>query len=163
MDSIIAFRNAARRAAIVLLGMAGLLHGTTSLAQVVASEGWARTAVSDASAVEGFLVLTNQGDDEAKLLRIVSPLCDKVMIHRSSVDPSGAPHLWPVGFLEIPAGESVRFEPDGLQVTFMDLKTRFAVGEKIPLQLTFEGQPEITVLLEVKAPAPAAGRKRRGT
>ena len=132
-----------------------LLHGASALADVVGSEGWTRATTPGATGV-GYLVLTNNGSETAKLLKIVSPVSDKVMIHRSSVDSEGVARMWPVAKLEIESGDSVRFEPNGLHVMFMDLKAPFQVGQKVRLQLTFEGEPEITVLLEVKPLVPDA-------
>jgi copper(I)-binding protein len=85
---------------------------------------------------------------------MVSPVSDKVMIHRSSIDENGVARMWPVAKIAIAPGESLRFEPNGLHVMFMDLKAPFAVGQKVPLQLTFEGEQEFTVLLEVKPLVP---------
>jgi len=159
MDSKKTFRNAARALALALLAAGGLLHGVAARAEVVGGEGWITSGGSDRTMAAGYLVLTNNGGETAKLLRITSPLCDLVMIHRSSMDSQGAARMWPVGSLEIPAGESVRFVPDGLHVMFMELQAPLAVGQKVPLQLAFEGEPEITVMLEVK-PAPDAGANR---
>jgi copper(I)-binding protein len=58
--------------------------------------------------------------------------------------------MWPVGYLRIPPGESVRFEPNSLHVMFEELKQPFMAGQKVPLLVIFDGQPEFTVMLEVK-------------
>jgi len=136
---------------------AALLYGAPALAEVVGSEAWTRATAPRADTGVGYLVLTNKGDEDAKLLRIVSPVCDKIMIHRSTVDSNGVARMWPVAKLEIAPGESVRFEPNGLHIMFMELKQPFVVGQKVPLQLTFEGEKEFTVLLEVKSLVPDAG------
>jgi copper(I)-binding protein len=141
-----------RHFAPVLVVVAGLMYGGRAPAQVVASEAWARPAAAGTAAT-GYLVFTNEGEEEAKLLRIISPLTDRVMIHRSTTDPEGKPRLWPVGYFRIAPGESVRFEASGLRLTFEDVKQPFVAGQKVPVQVIFEGQPEITILLEVKAQA----------
>ena len=142
--------NAWRAVMLVLLTMAGLAQVAPARADVVASDGWARATAPGTSTGVGYLVLTNKGSEAANLLKIVSPVCDRVMLHRSSIDSQGVPREWPLAKLEIRPGDSVRFEPRGLSVAFMDLKAPFVAGQKIPLQLTFEGEPEITVLLAVK-------------
>jgi copper(I)-binding protein len=146
--------------ALVLVVAAGLLHGATAAAQVVASEAWTRATAAGTTGV-GYLVFTNKGDEEAKLLRIISPVSDLALrIHRSTVDSEGVSRMWPVGYLRIPPGESVRFEPNGLHVMFEELKMPFVAGQKVPLQVIFDGQPEFTVMLEVKPLAPVAGADR---
>jgi periplasmic copper chaperone A len=140
----------------VLAAATGILNASPAAAEVVASEAWTRATAPGAAGV-GYLVLTNKGDEEAKLLKIVSPVCDKIMIHRSTIDNEGVARMWPVASLRIAPGESLRFEPNGLHVMFMDLKSPFKVGQKVPLQLTFEGEREFTVMLEVKPLVPDAG------
>jgi hypothetical protein len=147
-----------RRLAVVLAAAIGLANAAAASAEVVASQAWTRATAPGAAGV-GYVVLTNKGGEDAKLLKIVSPLCDKIMIHRSTIDENGVARMWPVAKLVIAPGESVRFEPNGLHVMFMDLEAPFTVGQKVPLQLTFEGEPEMTVLFEVKPLVPEAGTK----
>lgn len=139
-----------------LAAVSGLLSAVPASAQVVGAEGWTRAAASKAAGV-GYLVLTNHGSEEAKLLKMVSPVSDRVTIHRSSIDENGVARMWAVGKLAIAPGESVRFDPSGLHVMFTDLKVPFVAGQKVPLQLTFEHQAEFTVMLEVRPLVAAAG------
>ena len=107
----------------------------------------------------GYLVLTNNGDESRKLLKIVSPVCDRVSLHRTSVNSQGLAQMWPVGSLEIKPGESVRFEPNGLHLMFSELTAAFKAGDMVPLTLQFDGfEKPFTVLLEVRplVPEPAA-------
>ena len=138
-----------------VLAVIGLLGAAPSRAEVVGSEAWTRATTPGAPAV-GYLVLTNKGSEDAKLIKIVSPVCDRIMIHRSTIDENGVARMWAVAKLEIAPGESVRFDPNGLHVMFMDLNAPFVAGQKVPLQLTFEHEPEITVMLEVRPLVPDA-------
>lgn len=127
-------------------------------ADVVASDAWSRATVPGATTAAGYMVLTNTGSDERKLLKITSPVCDTVSLHRSSVNSEGRARMWPVGSLEIRAGETVRFDPNGLHVMFTGIQAPFKVGDTIPLMLTFEGDQkqiaEITVQFEVRPLVP---------
>jgi len=126
-------------------------------ADVVATEAWSRATTPGATTAVGYMVLTNPGGEERKLLKIVSPVCDMVTLHRSSVDSQGIAHMWPVGSLKIDAGTSVRLEPNGLHVMFTGIKAPFQAGTKVPLVLRFEGDDQdITVQLEVRPLVPAA-------
>ena len=152
-------RPAARLLSLLLLAAALPAH-----AELVPSDAWSRATVPGATTAVGYLVLTNTGSDERKLLKITSPACDTVALHRSSVDSEGRSRMWPVGSLQVRAGEAVRFEPNGLHVMFTGIKAAFKVGDKVPLVLTFEGDDrqisELTVQLEVRplVPAPATGQ-----
>jgi copper(I)-binding protein len=148
--------NALHAAKSTLMTALVLAIGSPAFGEVVASEAWTRATAPNAAGV-GYLVLTNKGSEDAKLLKIVSPVSDKVTIHRSSIDNTGVSRMWAVARLQLAPGETVRFEPNGLHIMFSNLKAPFAVGQKIPLQLTFEGEPEFTVMLEVQPLVPAAG------
>ena len=150
-----------RLVAAALLAVAAM----SAHAEVVASAGWSRATVPGSTTAVGYLLLTNTGTEARDLLKITSPLCDKVMLHRSSVDSQGVARMWPVGALSIKPGETIRFEPNGLHVMFMELSAPFVAGTRVPLQLQFEDEKEITLLLEVRplvpeaAPAGASSRK----
>jgi periplasmic copper chaperone A len=140
---------------MLLAALAGLA-AAPAMADIVATEGWARATVPGTRVAAGYLVLTNTGEKERSLLRIESPLCDMVRIHISSVDNQGVSRMWPVGKLEVKPGEIVRFSPNGLHVMLEDIKGPFVAGQKIPLKLQFDGgEPEITVQLEVRPLVPA--------
>ena len=132
------------------------LCAVSARAEVLASGGWSGATVSGATTGAAYLVLTNTGTEARDLLKITSPLCDKVMLHRSSIDAEGVARMWPVGSLSIKPGQSIRFEPNGLHVMFMDLSAPLVAGTKVPLQLQFEDEAEITVLLEVRPLAPGS-------
>jgi periplasmic copper chaperone A len=142
-----------RRAAFLALA---LLAAPLARADIVAGEGWSRATPPLATTGVGYLVLTNTGTESRSLLRIISPVSDRVMIHRSSVDYNGVARMWPVGELTLKAGETLRFDPNGFHVMFMDIKTPFAVGTKVPLSLLFEDEKEVTVMLEVRPLVPGA-------
>ena len=148
--------NAFRGLALSLLAAAGLLQAATASAQVVASEGWTRATVPGAKTGVGYLVLTNKGSDEASLMVLTSSVSDKVQIHRSTLDAQGVSRMWPVGYLKIQPGESVRFDPSGLHLMFNDIKAPFVVGSKVPVRLIFEHESEINIELEVRPLVPEA-------
>ena len=139
--------------------LAALLLSVTALgarADIVASGGWSRATVPGSKTGVAYFTLTNTGSEARDLLKITSPLCDRVMLHRSSVDSQGVARMWPVGSLSLKPGETVRFEPNGLHAMFMDLSKPFVVGTKVQLQLQFEDEQEITVQLEVRPLVPEA-------
>lgn len=142
-------------AALVILGMAGFAG--TAAADVIGSEGWTRVTPPGVKSAVGYLVLKNTGQEERKLLSITSPVCDMVMIHRSSVDANGLSRMWPVGSLTLKPGESLVFGPNGLHVMFMDIGAPFTAGTKVPLKLQFEDEEKpTTLLLEVRPLVPEA-------
>jgi periplasmic copper chaperone A len=142
-----------RRAGIVTLA---LLAAPLARADIVASEGWSRATPPRASTAVGYLVLTNTGSEPRSLLRIISPVSDRVMIHRSSIDHNGIARMWPVGELTLKPGETFRFDPSAFHVMFFDINAPFVAGTKVPLSLLFEDEKEVTVMLEVRPLVPEA-------
>lgn len=141
------------RAGILVLA---LLGAPLACADIVAREGWSRATPPRASTAVGYLELTNTGSESRSLLRIVSPASDRVMIHRSSIDHNGVARMWPVGELTLRPGETMRFDPAGFHVMFMNINSPFVAGTKVPLLLLFEDEKEVTVLLEVRPLVPDA-------
>ncbi len=141
------------RAGIVTLA---LLAAPLVRADIVASGGWSRATPPRATTAVGYLVLTNTGSESRSLLRIVSPASDRVMIHRSSVDHNGVARMWPLGELTLRPGETMRFDPVGFHVMFIDIGSPFVAGTKVPLSLLFEDEKEVTVMLEVRPLVPDA-------
>lgn len=137
----------------ILLAL-GLLCAPLARADIVANEGWSRATPPRTTTAVGYLVLANTGAESRSLLRIISPACDRVMIHRSSVDHNGIARMWPVGELTLKPGETLRFDPNGFHVMFIDIKAPFVAGTKVPLSLLFEDEQEVTVMLEVRPLVP---------
>lgn len=150
-------KNTVRGIGALLGAMVALAAAMPASADVVASEGWARATTPGAKTAAAYLVLTNNGPETRKLLKIVSPVSDEVSLHQTSVDAQGMSRMWPLAVLEIAPGQTVKFEPAGKHVMFSGLQKPFVVGQKVPLQLRFDGgQPEFTVQLEVRPLVPAA-------
>jgi periplasmic copper chaperone A len=145
-----------RTSAVATLIVAGLL-ATAAMADVTGSDGWSRATPPGAKEAVGYLVLKNNGDEQRKLLKITSTISSEVSIHRSSVNSQGVAQMWPVGFVRLEAGESLRFEPNGYHVMFTGLKNPLKAGDKVPLVLQFDGfEKAFTVMLEVRPLVPAA-------
>ncbi|MET0280796.1 MAG: copper chaperone PCu(A)C [Steroidobacteraceae bacterium] len=144
-------RKTGRAGWVLLAASVACAGALPAAADVVASEGWARASAPGARTAAAYLVLTNTGPETRKLLKIVSPVSDEVSLHQSSVDAQGMARMWPLSGLELAPGQSVRFEPGGRHVMFNNLKSAFVAGQKVPLQLRFDGgQQEFTVQLEVR-------------
>jgi periplasmic copper chaperone A len=144
-----------RRSGAALAAVSMLTMASAALADVTGSAGWSRATVPGAKEAVGYLVLTNNGDEERSLLKITSPLCDRVSIHRSSVDSEGVARMWPVGRVKLEPGETLTFNPNALHLMFNDIKQPFKVGDKVPLTLQFDGlEKPFTVMLEVRPLVP---------
>lgn len=141
----------------LVLAVAALAWAGTASAEVTASQGWARATTPGAKVAAAYFVLTNTGADERRLLKITTTVSDEVTLHRTSVDSEGVTRMWPMSVLAVPAGGTLKLEPNGLHVMFNKLKAPLVAGQKIPLTMKFDGgEAEFTLTLEVRPLVPAA-------
>ena len=63
------------------------------------------------------------------------------------------------GGLALPKGQAVQLKPGGFHLMLMDLKTAAAVGQVVPLKLTFKAENGRTEIVEVQAPVRPLGGK----
>lgn len=140
--------------------LAGLAVSCPAVADVVASEGWVEASAPGDVNGKAYLVLTNRGDEELKLLRIASPASQIITLHVDSFDPEGKPRVWPMGSLTLAPGQSVRFEPGVRHLRLRDLSKPLTVGARVPVLIQFDGgQEPFTVELEVRATKAVVARK----
>lgn len=158
MTNAILNRSKGSLLAVVL----GLLVAAPAAAQVQVTEAWVGAAAAGQKVAPVYLTLTNSSDDERKLMKVVSPVSDAVLVHRTSLDNTGALRHWPVAVLAVEPGSTLKMETYGLHVSFTALKQPLVAGQKVPLTLKFDGgQPEFTLLVEVRATQPPAAQQAR--
>ncbi|HUG73049.1 MAG TPA: copper chaperone PCu(A)C [Steroidobacteraceae bacterium] len=140
-----------RLAGTALAVVLGLGLAAPAVAEVQASDGWVRATAPGAKVAAAYLTLRNTGDEDRKLLKIVSPVSDEVSIHRTSITETGVARMWPMALLAVDAGTTLRLEASGLHVMLNALKTPLVAGQKVPLTMKFDGgEAEFTLVLEVR-------------
>lgn len=140
-----------------LLGVLTAVLAPQAMAQVRVTESWAEATAPGAKAGAVYLTVTNPGDEERSLLKIISPATDEIILHRSSMTAQGTLRMWPMSGLAVGPGETVRMNAMGLHVMFTKLKAPLVAGQKVPLTLKFDGgEPEFTLMVEVRPAAAAA-------
>ncbi len=139
--------------ALAVFAAVGALPAT---AQVVATEAWAEATRPGAKSSLGYMLLTNQGKEEAVLIGVESKASTNTIIQIKNPGITGTAGPSFLTSLKLPPGLAVRLKPDGLHVPFEGLKAPFVAGKKVPLTLTFLDGPDLTVQLDVRAPETAA-------
>jgi len=141
-----------RSMVVTALAVAGLAASGAAVADVRATEAWARATPPGTKVGAVYLTLVNPGEEQRKLLKIVSTVSDEVMVHQTSVTEQGVTRMWPMAALAVEAGQTLKMQPGGLHVMINALKSPLVAGQKIPLTLKFDGgEPEFTVQVEVRA------------
>ncbi len=111
---------------------------------------WAQRVPEGALGSDGYAVIRNPGGVDDKLVSASSPRAARVDIDLIVVS-GGAMHLGDVGDgVVIPARGEVVFEPAGHMLALLDTDGAFAIGDEIPVTLTFEHGGDVDAVFEVR-------------
>jgi len=104
--------------------------------------------------VEVYFVLRNATSHELELLKVESARAERVELKVRSYGPDGRPRLWPVAKFDVPAGGLLKLSADGRFFQVTELDARLRAGDRLPLVLTFENEPPVSlsVVLEDARP-----------
>ncbi len=125
---------------------------TASAADLAIEQPWARATPGRAPTGAAYLTLVNRGRDDDKLLGAATPVAGKVELHGSRAAAGHGGHVMemrPVAEIEVKAGQSVVFKPDGLHVMLVGLKAPLKEGERFPLTLRFAKAGEVKIEVPV--------------
>lgn len=154
------------------LGIAATLAALLLAAQPVAAREYAlgnlriahpnaRPTPPGARTGGAYLTIENAGKEPDRLLRAASPAAGAVEIHSMTME-GGMMRMRAIPALDIPPGRTVVLASGGYHVMLLDLKHPLAVGDKVPLTLTFEKAGAIDVEADVEAAGAGAAGKAGG-
>ena len=108
-----------------------------------------------ASSATGYLVIVNAGDEDDRLVEVRAPFAARVEMHRTTVEDDVA-RMRPVdGGLAVPAGATVRLEPSGTHLMFIEPDEPLAEGERRAATLVFERAGDVDVEFAIERPSAA--------
>jgi copper(I)-binding protein len=125
----------------------------TSEASVVVSRQWARTSPMATTTGAVYMDITATAGDELVSASVDASVADEVELHEM-VMSGGAMAMQQVDALMLPAGQTVSLKPGGYHVMLLGLARPLAVGDTIPVTLTFATAGQITVDVPVLDEAP---------
>jgi copper(I)-binding protein len=129
----------------------GFAHDV-KLGDLVIGQPWSRQSPMAADVAAGFLVITNQGKADDRLLRATAEITPVVQLHDMKMVgdlmkmvelPEGIP---------IPAGAKVELKPKSLHIMFIDIESQPEAGGIFKGTLTFEKAGTVDVEFEVRPP-----------
>ena len=134
-------------AAVILAGPAGA--STYRLANLEVAQPWSRPAVAGTNGV-GYMVLANHGRSADALVRVESPLAERVEMH-SSVMTNGVMSMKAESRVTVPAGGRATFGPGAYHLMLIGLKKTLKPGDRAPATLTFASGAKLKVAFAVSA------------
>ena len=114
---------------------------------------WVRAVppVSETSAA--YMILMNHGDKDDQLLSVKSSIAKVVEIHNVKKE-NGMMKMYPVKFVEIPAGKTQELKPGGYHLMLIKLTKTLKVGQEIEFILYFKHSGMVKVIAPVKEGKP---------
>ena len=120
----------------------------TSLAETRLSEGWIKQLPPSVPMRAGYFTINNSGSAADRLLSASSPAFNRIEMHESRM-ADGMMTMNQLMNVPVAANATVEFKPGGLHLMLMGMKKPLAVGDKIPVTLTFESGQQ-TIEMEVR-------------
>jgi copper(I)-binding protein len=115
---------------------------------VTVTHAWMRTTAPGQRVAGAYLEISSAAP--SKLVAASSPVAGSVEIHSMRLE-NGIMTMRQLESLELPAKQTVKFEPGGLHIMLLDLKKSLKLGDKIPLRLTLQRADRSKTVVEVQA------------
>ncbi|WP_300321745.1 copper chaperone PCu(A)C [Accumulibacter sp.] len=98
---------------------------------------YVRLAPPGTANTAAFMIVSNTGRSDRKLLKADSPVARRVELH-SHVNDQGVMRMRQVTEIVIKAGGQSELKPGGYHVMLLDLRQPLKEGESVPLTLSFD-------------------------
>jgi copper(I)-binding protein len=135
--------------ATVAFALAAPFAAHAATAALQALQPWSRPAVAGTNGV-GYMVLANHGRSADALVRVESPLAERVEMH-SSVMTNGVMSMKAESRVTVPAGGRATFGPGAYHLMLIGLKKTLKPGDRAPATLTFASGAKLKVAFAVSA------------
>jgi copper(I)-binding protein len=135
-----------------ILGLADAHAHEIKVGDIVIGHPWSRQSPMAANVSAGFMVITNQGKEDDRLVKVETPVSGMVQLHDMKMEGDVMKMFEVPGGIVIPAGATVELKPMSLHVMFMELKAPPKEGDVFNATLTFEKAGSVEVDFEVLAP-----------
>lgn len=147
--------HAAFATALALAALFGSTAGQAheiKFGNLVIHHPWSRQAPGAADVAAGFMIITNNGKEDDRLVSCTSENSAGAQIHDMQMVGDVMKMTELTNGLVIPAGGTVKLRPKSLHIMFTGLKQPLVEGEEFSGTLTFEKAGTVTVDYEVTAP-----------
>lgn len=152
-------RAALAAASLLILAAPALSHdghdhgeaGPVVVGDLEISGAFTRATLPSQPVGGGYLVITNTGDEDDRLLDGTASFAGDVQVHEMAVvnDVMNMREL--ADGLAIPAGETVTLQPGGYHLMFMGLSEPLVEGESVTVTLEFERAGMVEVSFAIAA------------
>ena len=121
---------------------------TVSVGNLSISDVWSRSSAGMKKAGAAFMIITNSGAIDDRLIAASTPAAKKTELHTHLME-EGVMKMRQVKHIDVAAGGTTELKPGGLHVMMFKLTDVFKKGENYPLTLTFEKAGQVTVMVHI--------------
>ena len=133
---------------VVAQGAASLAQEFT-LGNLSIMRPWSRELPPVAPNGAAYFRIENRGTEADRIVSAHTPVAERAEIHTHEMD-GAMMKMRHVHSVDVPAGGSVAFEPEGLHVMLLGLKEPLVGGKSFPITLVFEKAGQIDVTMEIR-------------
>ncbi|MES1200550.1 MAG: copper chaperone PCu(A)C [Pseudomonadota bacterium] len=138
----------------ILVSACGAPSASHPQEKIVVSNAWARPTPGGVDIAAGYLTIVNRSGADDTLLSATSTR-GQVEIHTTMMMGGGMMSMRHAEGLPIKAGATLTLTPGGAHLMFEDLPAPFAVGDQIPVTLSFAHAGSIETTLSVQQNPPS--------
>lgn len=115
---------------------------------IVVESPWSQATPPMSTVGAGYMLIRNLGFDDDALISVTSPVSDRTEFTEKT-PKTGNQHRVK-GPITVPSNGDVEFKPDGIHVTFYNLKEPLHEGEMIPAVLHFSRSGDVAVTFVIE-------------
>ena len=131
------------------LGLAAPPAAPEITGSVQVAGAWSRPTPPVSAMAAAYLTITNSGAKADRLLGATTPAAASAEINETRLE-GGVSKMRPLASLEIPPGQTLRFEPGALHIMLLGIVRPLKAGTLYPLTLNFRDAGAVTVQVRVR-------------
>ena len=124
----------------------------TKIGNITITQAWSRQSPMAGNVAAGFMVITNSGSEDDRLVKADATISSNVQLHDMKIEGDVMKMVELPEGIVIPAGQSVELKPRALHVMFLDLAKPPVEGEVFTGTLVFEKAGTAEIAYQVKGP-----------
>ena len=105
----------------------------------------------NAKAGSGYFVISNKNPSAVILNKVTSGI-GAAMLHKTDIDETGIAKMKHLKNIVVPGSGSLKLEPGGTHIMFMNLQNKLEENERYPVTLFFKGLGSLEIDFILKSP-----------
>ena len=105
----------------------------------------------NAKSGSGYFVISNNNSSAVILNKVTSDI-GAAMLHKTDIDEKGVAKMKHLENIVVPGNRSLKLEPGGFHIMFMNIRNKMEENERYPATLFFEGLGTLEIDFILKSP-----------